>query len=284
MPAAEQGRVAGKVVIVTGAAQGQGAAESLALALEGAIVVAADLRDDPPDDLREAGGHSGAGQVSYQRLDVSSQEQWAALTASVAERHGRIDGLVNNAGIPFRARLADVSVADWERVLAVNLTGTLLGIQAVLPYMRSGGSIVNVGSVAALSGHYTVAYTVSKWGVRGLSRVASMELGPRGIRVNAIHPGFIETPMTARPRRPSARRTSLRSPSAAPARSPTWHRWSCSCCPRSRRSSPAPRSRWTAARAATGAPNRCPTRSAPPTSNPQPEPEREPARDRLPRR
>jgi len=199
--AAAQGRVAGKVVIVTGAAQGQGAAESLALAHEGATVIATDLRDDPPDYVREAaslpGPGPGPGQVSYQRLDVASQEQWTALAASVAQRHGRVDGLVNNAGIPFRARLADVSVQDWDRVLSVNLTGTLLGIQAVIPYMRAGGSIVNVGSVASLSGHYTVAYTVSKWGVRGLTRVASMELGPLGIRVNAIHPGFIETPMTA---------------------------------------------------------------------------------------
>jgi 3alpha(or 20beta)-hydroxysteroid dehydrogenase len=90
-----------------------------------------------------------------------------------------------------------VTVSDWERVLSVNLTGALLGIQAVLPLMPAGGSIVNVGSAAALSAHYPAAYTVSKWGLRGLSRVASMELGPRGIRVNSIHPGFIETPMTA---------------------------------------------------------------------------------------
>ncbi len=191
----EKGRVGGKVVVVTGAAQGQGAAESLALAREGATVVATDLRDQAPDYLHETGNLSG--QLSYQRLDVSSQEQWAALAASVGQRHGRIDGLVNNAGIPFRARLVDVGLQDWERVLSVNLTGALLGMQAVLPYMQAGAAIVNVGSVAALSAHYTVAYTVSKWGIRGLSRVASMELGPLGIRVNAIHPGFIETPMTA---------------------------------------------------------------------------------------
>ena len=97
---------------------------------------------------------------------------------------------MNNAGITHRARLGDVTLDDWNRVLGVNVTGALLGIQAVTPVMPRGGSIVNVGSVAALTAHYTVAYTTSKWALRGLSRVASMELGPLGIRVNTIHPGL----------------------------------------------------------------------------------------------
>lgn len=92
---------------------------------------------------------------------------------------------------------AGARTRDWDRVLAVNLTGPLLGIQTVLPLMGAGGSIVNVSSVAGLTGYHSVAYTVSKWGLRGLSRVASLELGPRGIRVNTIFPGYIETPMTA---------------------------------------------------------------------------------------
>jgi 3alpha(or 20beta)-hydroxysteroid dehydrogenase len=128
---------------------------------------------------------------------VSRAEDWRELVEWLRERHGRVDGLVNNAGIPFRARIPDVTVEDWNRVLSVNVTGALLGIQAVLPLMSAGGSIVNVGSVAALTAHYPVAYTVSKWAIRGLSRVASLELGPRGIRVNSIHPGYIETAMTA---------------------------------------------------------------------------------------
>jgi 3alpha(or 20beta)-hydroxysteroid dehydrogenase len=111
--------------------------------------------------------------------------------------HGRLDGLVNNAGVPFRARIDEIERADWERIIGVNLTGTLLGIQVASALMGAGGSIVNVSSVAGLTGHYAVAYTVSKWGVRGLSATASMELGPRGIRVNTIFPGYIETPMTA---------------------------------------------------------------------------------------
>jgi 3alpha(or 20beta)-hydroxysteroid dehydrogenase len=181
------GRVDGKVVVVTGAAGGQGAAEAAALAQEGAIVVGTDL-------AAEAAVPDG---VEYRRADVEREDDWRELAAWLDQKHGRVDGLVNNAGIPFRGRLLEIERADWERVLAVNLTGALLGIQAVAPLMSAGGSIVNVSSVAALGGYHAAAYTVSKWGLRGLTRVASLELGPRGIRVNTIFPGFIETPMTA---------------------------------------------------------------------------------------
>jgi 3alpha(or 20beta)-hydroxysteroid dehydrogenase len=188
------GRVAGKIVIVTGAAGGQGADEAVALAREGAIVIATDLHDEAP---ALPGGVDGAGSITYRRLDVSQQGKWQELGTWLAERHGRVDGLVNNAGIPFRARIHEVTLADWDRVLSINLTGSLLGIQTVVPLMGNGGSIVNISSVAGLTGHYPAAYTVSKWGVRGLTRVASLELGPRKIRVNTICPGYIETPMTA---------------------------------------------------------------------------------------
>ena len=185
------GRVAGKVVVVTGAAGGQGAAEVSWLVREGATVVATDVGDDAPEYP------AGAGTVAYHRLDVSRPEDWDTLVEVVRERHGVVHGLVNNAGVTHRARLGDVTLEDWNRVLAVNVTGALLGIQALTPLMPPGSSIVNVGSVAALTAHYTVAYTASKWALRGLSRVASMELGPLGIRVNSIHPGYIETAMTA---------------------------------------------------------------------------------------
>jgi 3alpha(or 20beta)-hydroxysteroid dehydrogenase len=175
------GRVDGKVVVVTGAAGGQGAAEAEWLAREGATVVATDVADAP----------------GVRRLDVSRAEDWAGLAAWLEGEHGRVDALVNNAGISHRARLTEVTREDWDRVLGVNVTGALLGIQALAPLMPPGSSIVNVGSVAGLTGHYTAAYTVSKWALRGLTRVASLELGSRGIRVNAIHPGYIETPMTA---------------------------------------------------------------------------------------
>jgi 3alpha(or 20beta)-hydroxysteroid dehydrogenase len=182
------GRVDRKIVVVTGAAAGQGAAEARALALEGATVIATDLHEDDP----------GLGEgIVYRRLDVSRSDHWRDLGAWLARTYEDVHGLVNNAGIPFRARLQELELADWDRVIGINLTGTLLGIQTVAPLMPAGGSIVNVSSIAGLSGHYAAAYTVSKWGVRGLSRVASLELGDRGIRVNTVLPGYIETAMTA---------------------------------------------------------------------------------------
>ncbi|PWI12992.1 3-oxoacyl-ACP reductase [Streptomyces sp. Act143] len=174
-------RLLGKVVVVTGAARGQGAAEADALAREGARVIATDVR--PEGDCR--------------RLDVTSSQDWADLAAELQESYGQVHGLVNNAGVTWRARLGDVRAEDFDRVHAVNVTGPLLGIQHLSPLMPPGASVVNVGSSAALTAHYPVAYTASKWGLRGLSRTAAVELGPRGIRVNTIHPGYIETEMTA---------------------------------------------------------------------------------------
>ena len=174
-------RLLGKVVVVTGAAGGQGAAEAKALTREGARVIATDVNDAP----------------GCRRLDVSSDKEWAELAAELGESYGQVHGLVNNAGVTWRARIDDVRPEDMARVHAVNVTGPLLGIQHLTPLMRAGASIVNVGSSAALTAHYPVAYTTSKWALRGLSKTAAMELGPRGIRVNTIHPGFIETTMTA---------------------------------------------------------------------------------------
>jgi len=182
------GRVAGKVVVVTGAATGQGAVEALALAREGARVICVDLAETPGEAIAA---------LDYRAFDVSQPSAWAVLAADLRHRYGTVDGLVNNAGISWRARLLEVTTEDLARVHAVNVTGPLLGMQHLVPLMSSGGSIVNVGSVAAVTGHYPVAYTASKWALRGLSRAACLELGPRGIRVNLIHPGFIETPMTA---------------------------------------------------------------------------------------
>jgi 3alpha(or 20beta)-hydroxysteroid dehydrogenase len=177
-------RVAVKVVVVTGAGRGQGAAEARLLAAEGATVVGCDLTPEPAEDL---------GGATYRQLDVTDPAGWAALAGELEVVHG----LVANAGITWRARLGELDPADLARVHEVNVTGTLLGFQALTPLMTSGGSIVVVGSVAALTGHFPVAYTASKWALRGLARAACLELGPRGIRVNTVHPGYIETPMTA---------------------------------------------------------------------------------------
>ncbi|WP_019930819.1 SDR family NAD(P)-dependent oxidoreductase [Nocardia sp. BMG111209] len=182
------GRLAGRVVVVTGAGRGQGAAEARLARREGATVVAVDLATEPPEPLPH---------IDYRPLDITDAAGWAALAADLADRYGRVDGLVANAGITHRARVAELDPADLDRVHRVNVGGTLLAIQAVLPLMPAGGSIVVVGSSAALTGHYPVAYTASKWALRGLAKAACVDLGPRGIRINTVHPGYIETPMTA---------------------------------------------------------------------------------------
>ncbi|WP_433307011.1 SDR family NAD(P)-dependent oxidoreductase [Actinoplanes sp. CA-030573] len=157
-------------VVVTGSESGIGAA------------VVTLLRAESIDVLRTA-------------FDVRDEASWSDLAESLRDAPPR--GLVNCAGVTWRARVGAVTVADFERVQAVNVLGPLLGIQALAPLMGPGASIVNVGSVAALQGHYPVAYTASKWSLRGVTRAAALELGPRGIRVNIVHPGFIDTPMTA---------------------------------------------------------------------------------------
>jgi 3alpha(or 20beta)-hydroxysteroid dehydrogenase len=180
------GRMDNKVVLVTGGASGQGQAEAMALAAEGASVIVGDINF--PDNQETPG-------IQRLHLDVTSPDDWKVATALVTEHYGHLDGLVNNAGVPFHASLLEVTLDDWERVFRINATGPLLGMQAMVPHMPRGSSIVNVCSLSALTGMWVAAYTTSKWALRGLSRVASLELGYLGIRVNAIFPGAVQSPM-----------------------------------------------------------------------------------------
>jgi 3alpha(or 20beta)-hydroxysteroid dehydrogenase len=191
--------LAGRRYVVTGAARGQGAAEAEILVREGARVIGADILDDEGKALAERLTATGPGTMEYRHLDVSSEAQWAELAAHLAADGRPVHGLVNNAGVPYRKRLMDMDVDGWNRVIAVNLTGTMLGMRTLVPLMpeHAGASIVNIGSIAGLHAHHALAYTASKWGQRGLSKVAALELAPRGIRVNTVHPGPIDTPISA---------------------------------------------------------------------------------------
>lgn len=185
--------LSGKVALVTGGARGLGAAIAAAFAAAGATVVAGDVLDTPP-----------APGIQAERLDVTSEADWHRVTSAMQRRHGRIDILVNNAGVVARDELLSMSLADWRHVLDTNLTGAFLGLRAVAPLMRDdtvrdsgGGAVVNVGSTAGLIAHDNAAYTASKWGLRGLTQAAALELVPYGIRVNTVHPATIATPLAA---------------------------------------------------------------------------------------
>lgn len=130
-------------------------------------------------------------------MDISDPAEWDRFTAELNQREAAVDGLVNNAAITDRTFWDAITAERMSQVLAINVTGAMLAIQALAPLMTEGGSIVNVSSIAGLTGHFPPAYTASKWALRGLSRSASAEFGRFGIRVNAIMPGVIQTPMAA---------------------------------------------------------------------------------------
>jgi 3alpha(or 20beta)-hydroxysteroid dehydrogenase len=190
------GRLEGKVAIVTGAARGQGAAAARRFVAEGARVLLGDLRDDEGKALADELGEA----ASYRPLDVGDEPAWQAAVAEVEERYGRLDVLVNNAGVLFFAPVADTSLADYERVVRINQIGTFLGMKTCVPVMRrsGGGSIVNISSVEGLGGMpMLTAYAATKFAIRGMTKVAAMELGPDRIRVNSVHPGAIDTAMVS---------------------------------------------------------------------------------------
>lgn len=189
------GRLNGKIAVITGGARGQGAVEGELFASEGATVVLTDVLDEVGE--RAAGQIEGA---EYQHLDVRSESDWEAVVDDVVARHGRIDVLVNNAAIDLIRRLDATSLEEWNNIIAINQTGTFLGMKTAAAAMISGGypgSIVNISSVAGLQGVYGHgAYVGTKFAVRGLTKTAAKEWGRHGIRVNSVHPGLIETPMT----------------------------------------------------------------------------------------
>jgi NAD(P)-dependent dehydrogenase (short-subunit alcohol dehydrogenase family) len=204
-------RLVGKVAIVTGGASGIGAETARIFAMHGAKVLLTDtnaaLGNAVVKEITEAGGTA-----SFAAQDVVSESQWAAIAAEAEKRYGRIDILCNIAGISGRdpkmniqtsltagPRLAEQSLEQWNKVMEINATGVFLGTKAVIPAMqRAGaGSIINISSICGIIGsHANAAYHASKGAVRIFSKAAAIQYAPDKIRVNSVHPGFVDTPMT----------------------------------------------------------------------------------------
>ena len=192
-------RVAGKVSIITGGASGIGRACAMRLAEEGATVVVTDIQDDLGKqvvvDIEAAGGNA-----QFLHHDVTSEDEWVAVVAGVVEAHGRLDVLVNNAGIGIGGSIVEMTLDDWHRQQAINLDGVFLGMKHGIPPMRDsgGGSIINMSSVAGLKGSPRLAaYNATKGGVRLLTKGVALECAQNrwNVRVNSVHPGIIETPI-----------------------------------------------------------------------------------------
>jgi NAD(P)-dependent dehydrogenase (short-subunit alcohol dehydrogenase family) len=192
-------RVKGKIALVTGGASGIGRACALVLAREGATIVVTDIQDDMGRDcaarIKQAGGDG-----FYLRHDVANEDAWIGVVAEVKSRCGRLDVLVNNAGIAISGPITEMSLSDWRRQEAINLDGVFLGVKHALPLMRAsgGGSIVNISSLAGLKGSANLAgYCATKGGVRLFTKAVAMECAALrdNVRVNSVHPGIIETPI-----------------------------------------------------------------------------------------
>ena len=188
------GRLDGKVAIVSGASRGIGAATANQFVAEGARVVMGDVLDAEGQTLAAEFGEAS----SYHHLDVTSADSWRETVEAAVSHFGGLDVLVNNAGIFRTAPLESLGEDVWESVIAVNQTGVFLGMKSAVPAMKSsgGGSIINISSIDGLIGSTeSLAYVASKFAVRGMTKVAALELGKFGIRVNSVHPGGINTPM-----------------------------------------------------------------------------------------
>ena len=188
------GRLNNKVAIITGGARGMGAATARLFVAEGARVLISDILDEDGGKLAAELGD----RARFVHHDVSDEAAWHATLKTAIEAFGDVDILVNNAGILQFKSIADTSRADFARVLDINLIGTFLGVKIVGAHLvaRGRGSIVNISSVDGMKGANSLcAYAASKWGIRGVTRVAAMEYGHKGVRVNSVHPGGIDTAM-----------------------------------------------------------------------------------------
>ena len=205
------GRLSGKVALISGAARGMGESEARLFAREGAQVVLGDILEDQGRAAVENIAQQG-GSATFVPLDVTREQDWQRAIETAEQIYGRLDILVNNAGIVRMAPLDETSLEAWNEVIGVNQTGVFLGMKHAVPAMRraGGGSIVNISSIAGLIGLPNIpAYQASKGAVRLLTKNAAVQYATDKIRVNSVHPGRIETPMTA-PLAPERREMLLR--------------------------------------------------------------------------
>jgi NAD(P)-dependent dehydrogenase (short-subunit alcohol dehydrogenase family) len=192
------GRLDGKVALITGAARGQGETEARLFAREGAQVALTDVLVDLGQQVAASIRASGA-EAMFLQLDVSNPDEWNEVVRHTVQTYNRLDILVNNAGIAQRDGLTGTRAEDWDRVMAINAKGVFLGMQYAIPAMlqSGGGSVINISSTSGIVGFPGgTAYHASKGAVRLLTKVTAAEYARRGVRVNSIHPGIIETPMT----------------------------------------------------------------------------------------
>jgi NAD(P)-dependent dehydrogenase (short-subunit alcohol dehydrogenase family) len=192
------GRLDGKVALISGGARGQGAVEAKLFAREGAKVLFGDVLHDEGKRLEQEIRQTG-GEATYVHLDVTSEADWQRAVDTTINRYGKLDILVNNAGILRRHTIEETSKALWEEVMAVNATGVFLGTKYVIPAMRQagGGSIINISSISGMVAIGAPAYNASKGAVRVFTKVTAIQHAVDKIRCNSVHPGPIETPMTA---------------------------------------------------------------------------------------
>ena len=193
-------RLEGKVALISGGARGQGAVEARLFAREGAKVVFGDILDEDGSRV-EAEINEAGGDATYIHLDVTGEADWRAAVETAVNKYGKLDVLVNNAGITIRKPIEETTEEDWDRIMAINAKGVFLGTKQAIPAMRQagGGSIINISSVAGLLGSNTTgaSYTATKGAVRLFTKVTAVQHASDGIRCNSVHPGLIETPMTA---------------------------------------------------------------------------------------
>jgi 3alpha(or 20beta)-hydroxysteroid dehydrogenase len=190
-------KLAGKVAMITGAAGGQGVADAEAFVREGAAVMLTDI-DAAGGEALAARLRAGGGKAQFIQQDVADEASWETVVATTQVAFGGLHILVNNAGTIARQGIVDTTIEAWNRTLAVNLTGPLLGMKHCAPAIRDtlvktggGGSIINISSTAGLTAHDDAAYTATKWALRGLTKTAVLQFSPWNIRVNSIHPGQI---------------------------------------------------------------------------------------------